>query len=85
MEAQHPRPAQDVMPLKPQEWPAVPSTPIPSSAERDSPTAMEVDSTPNAEDRSRRATSVLSMDDIEAAQALEGLRAGGLIARIGRK
>lgn len=33
---------------------------------------MEVDHSP--EDRSRRATSVLSMDDIEAAQALEGLR-----------
>jgi hypothetical protein len=28
------------------------------------------------EDRSRRAASVLSMDDIEAAQALEGLRSG---------
>ncbi|OJJ83119.1 putative clock controled protein (Ccg-8) [Aspergillus glaucus CBS 516.65] len=33
---------------------------------------MEVDNSPD--DRSRRATSVLSMDDIEAAQALEGLR-----------
>jgi hypothetical protein len=28
------------------------------------------------EDRSRRAPSVLSMDDLEAAQALEGLRSG---------
>lgn len=28
------------------------------------------------EDRSRRAASVLSMDDLEAAQALEGLRSG---------
>ena len=27
-------------------------------------------------DRSRRAASVLSMDDLEAAQALEGLRSG---------
>ncbi|KAL4868532.1 hypothetical protein BDV12DRAFT_185891 [Aspergillus spectabilis] len=35
---------------------------------------MEVDNTAVAEDRSRRATSVLSMDDLEAAQALEGLR-----------
>ena len=40
---------------------------------------MEIDNTTVAEDRSRRATSVLSMDDIEAAQALEGLRTGGLI------
>ncbi|EAW12687.1 putative clock controled protein (Ccg-8) [Aspergillus clavatus NRRL 1] len=35
---------------------------------------MDVDNHSAAEDRSRRATSVLSMDDIEAAQALEGLR-----------
>ncbi|PYI08097.1 transcription factor Opi1 [Aspergillus sclerotiicarbonarius CBS 121057] len=35
---------------------------------------MDVDHGTVAEDRSRRATSVLSMDDIEAAQALEGLR-----------
>ncbi|RDW61876.1 putative clock controled protein (Ccg-8) [Aspergillus mulundensis] len=35
---------------------------------------MEADNTTVAEDRSRRATSVLSMDDLEAAQALEGLR-----------
>lgn len=34
---------------------------------------MDVD---KAEDRSRRAASVLSMDDLEAAQALEGLRSG---------
>lgn len=37
---------------------------------------MEVDNQSAVEDRSRRATSVLSMDDIEAAQALEGLRSG---------
>ncbi|PGH19698.1 hypothetical protein AJ80_03853 [Polytolypa hystricis UAMH7299] len=35
---------------------------------------MDVDSVGSNEDRSRRATSVISMDDIEAAQALEGLR-----------
>ncbi|CAI7604762.1 unnamed protein product [Penicillium glandicola] len=35
------------------------------------PSVMDVD---KAEDRSRRAASVLSMDDLEAAQALEGLR-----------
>lgn len=41
---------------------------------------MEVDSNstpePHSPSRSRRDTSVLSMDDLEAAQALEGLRAG---------
>ncbi|EED17584.1 clock controlled protein (Ccg-8), putative [Talaromyces stipitatus ATCC 10500] len=36
-------------------------------------TIMDVDSN-SVDDRARRATSVLSMDDIEAAQALEGLR-----------
>ncbi|KAJ5518098.1 hypothetical protein N7453_000520 [Penicillium expansum] len=35
------------------------------------PSVMDID---KAEDRSGRATSVLSMDDLEAAQALEGLR-----------
>ncbi|KAL4787817.1 transcription factor Opi1-domain-containing protein [Aspergillus varians] len=38
------------------------------------PSIMDVDNTAVAEDRSCRATSVLSMDDLEAAQALEGLR-----------
>lgn len=38
-------------------------------------TMMDVDSN-SVDDRARRATSVLSMDDIEAAQALEGLRSG---------
>lgn len=35
-----------------------------------------MDSEPPPDDRSRRAASVLSMDDLEAAQALEGLRSG---------
>lgn len=38
---------------------------------------MDVDSN-GVDDRARRANSVLSMDDIEAAQALEGLRSGEL-------
>lgn len=42
----------------------------------DSATAMDVDIATSIDDRSRRATSVLSMDDIEAAQTLEGLRSG---------
>lgn len=40
------------------------------------PTVMDLDSH-STEDRTRRAASVLSMDDLEAAQALEGLRSGG--------
>lgn len=39
------------------------------------PTVMALE-TNTSEDRSRRAASVLSMDDLEAAQALEGLRSG---------
>lgn len=82
MEApQQQRPLQDGTTLKPQDWPAVPSTPFPSNIDPNLSTATEVDSTANAEDRARRATSVLSMDDIEAAQALEGLRAGGSRAK----
>ena len=76
MEAQQLRPPQEGTSVKTQEWPAVPTTPLPSNIDPNLSIAMEVDNTPNAEDRTRRATSVLSMDDIEAAQALEGLRAG---------
>ena len=76
MEAQQPRPLDDGTLLKLREWPAVPSTPFPSNIDPNLPIAMEVDGTASTEDRTRRATSVLSMDDIEAAQALEGLRAG---------
>ncbi len=77
MEAQHERPFLNGG-LAQSDWPTVPSTPVPSNIDPNLPTAMEVDSTPKSEDRTRRATSVLSMDDIEAAQALEGLRAGEL-------
>ncbi len=63
------------------DWPAVPSTPFANNIDPDLATPMDVDSTPNTEDRTRRATSVLSMDDIEAAQALEGLRAGEIRSR----
>jgi hypothetical protein len=44
---------------------------------------MEVDNHSVVDERSRRATSVLSMDDIEAAQALEGLRAGNISSPLG--
>ena len=42
---------------------------------QNAPAVMMAESLP-ADDRTRRATSVLSMDDLEAAQALEGLRSG---------
>ncbi|KAL5051195.1 hypothetical protein BDW71DRAFT_84288 [Aspergillus fruticulosus] len=56
----------------------LPSTPLAllphSSKAQDVSAIMDTDSTTGSEDRSRRATSVLSMDDLEAAQTLEGLR-----------
>ena len=48
----------------------------PGVVERGNPSQMDLDGTSSNEDRTRRDTSVLSMDDIEAAQALEGLRSG---------
>ncbi|KAJ5907108.1 uncharacterized protein N7473_004024 [Penicillium subrubescens] len=47
--------------------------PHPSALHNAHPAVMDLD-TNTADDRSRRATSVISMDDLEAAQALEGLR-----------
>ena len=40
------------------------------------PNAMDLEYTVSLESRPGRATSELSMDDLEAAHALEGLRAG---------
>lgn len=53
----------------------LPPPPHPPVLHNAHPTVMDLD-TSTAEDRSRRATSVISMDDLEAAQALEGLRSG---------
>lgn len=60
---------------------AVPAPPtIKNIAETDRPSAMDVDnnknSTTSTSEERTRATSVLSIDDLEAAQALEGLRTG---------
>lgn len=48
----------------------------PGLLDRGNVSHMDVDGASGNEDRTRRDTSVLSMDDIEAAQALEGLRSG---------
>lgn len=57
--------------------PSYTAPPLASSrARQNAPSiVMDLDSH-SAEDRTRRAASVLSMDDLEAAQALEGLRSG---------
>ena len=57
-------------------WPSVPTRAIPMQVQATEAAAMEVDNMKATSGRASRDTSVLSMDDIEAAQALEGLRTG---------
>lgn len=56
-----------------EEWPSVPSHPVKDVSRHESPMAVDSD---RATIGMKRDTSALSLDDIEAAQALEGLRAG---------
>lgn len=64
-------------PVPPYEvWPVTPKGPLEAHMQNDKMNAMDLDNVINPVDRHSRATSALSMDDIEAAQALEGLRAG---------
>ena len=57
-------------------WPSVSTKPLPTYDSNGESIAMEVDSVKPGNGRGSRDTSILSMDDLEAAQALEGLRAG---------
>ena len=63
-------------------WPSVPKTAPSQHHPKDVLDTMDVDKTMSSETPNRRATSVLSMDDIEAAQALEGLRTGLILLPI---
>lgn len=64
-------------PVPPYEaWPSVPTGTPDVQTQHEKLNAMDLDNMISPEDRQSRATSGLSMDDIEAAQALEGLRAG---------
>lgn len=64
-------------PLPPYEaWPSAPKGTFSPHSQTDITNAMDLDKVMSPDSRERRAASVLSMDDIEAAQALEGLRAG---------
>lgn len=56
-----------------EEWPSVPSGPLKEECRHVSPMVVDAD---RALIGMKRDTSALSMDDIEAAQALEGLRSG---------
>lgn len=58
-------------------WPTVPKGRLGSPLQKDVSHVMDPeDASMRSESRSGRATSELSMDDIEAAHALEGLRTG---------
>lgn len=59
-----------------EEWPPAPTGPLKHALNDGEPAAMDIDDLKNGSDRDVRQTSELSMDDIEAAQALEGLRSG---------
>ena len=61
-----------------EEWPSVPVVPMKVTMKDESTSTMDIDEVKSISDRNTRQTSELSMDDIEAAQALEGLRAGML-------
>ncbi len=72
--AQHSRSPATVPPYE--EWPSAPTGPLKHAIHDREISAMDIDHVSNGSDRDIRQTSELSMDDIEAAQALEGLRSG---------
>ena len=76
MEAQIERPHDGAVVPPYEAWPSAPTGPLSVSAEVANPSGMDVDSVASPNTVDGRATSVLSMDDLEAAQALEGLRTG---------
>ncbi|SLM37904.1 Transcription factor Opi1 [Lasallia pustulata] len=69
---QHPHDGATVPPYE--AWPSVPKGPLGLNAEVANSSGMHVDDIATPDTVDGRAASVLSMDDIEAAQALEGLR-----------
>lgn len=69
--------AEHTAPIPPYEqWPSVPQGPLKPLYRDGDVSSMDVDEVNSNSDRNVRQTSELSMDDIEAAQALEGLRSG---------
>ena len=70
-------------PVPPYEaWPSVPKGTIAASVPRERLNVMDLDNMMSPQDQHSRATSALSMDDIEAAHALEGLRTGTCIPKM---
>ena len=83
MEAQIERPHDGAIVPPYEAWPSAPKGPLRVSGEVANPSGMDVDSVASPDTVNGRATSVLSMDDLEAAQALEGLRTGILFLSLG--
>ena len=64
-------------PVPPYEaWPSAPKSSLNMYEEDDRNITTETGTPISFDEHNKRAASVLSMDDLEAAQALEGLRAG---------
>jgi hypothetical protein len=79
-EQQQQRQSLEKTPVPPYEaWPSVPKIPLEVKMQIEKPNVMDLDNVMSPTDRYSRATSVLSMDDFEAAKALEGLRTGKTI------
>ena len=64
-----------------QQWPSTPVAPLKPVFKDEQTSVMDIDDAKSNSDRGTRQTSELSMDDIEAAQALEGLRTGKRVLR----
>ncbi|KAI4129046.1 MAG: hypothetical protein LQ347_003931, partial [Umbilicaria vellea] len=74
MEAQLERPHNGAAVPPYEAWPSVPTAPLRLGADVANSSGMDLDGVASPETVDGRAMSVLSMDDLEAAQALEGLR-----------
>lgn len=85
MEAQLARPHNGATVPPYEAWPPVPTAPLRLRAEVASSSGMDLDGVASPDTVDGRATSVLSMDDLEAAQALEGLRTGNTSADLSRE
>ena len=59
-----------------EEWPSVPTETLKPSIDDGQTPIMEIDDIKSSDERDSKHTSELSMDDLEAAHALEGLRSG---------
>ena len=74
IQAEQPRNPTEVPPYE--GWPSVPTETLEPSIDDGQASIMEIDDVKSSDEWDSRHTSELSMDDLEAAHALEGLRSG---------